>query len=451
MLRQAFTNFWDNDLPTLATNAVNGIISGINTLFGTNIPKITSLELPKWSDIKNVVTTWWSGLRGSIESACNWVLGIFEDPVETADQTKTAISDWWAGTAKPAIESACTWILQVFENPTEDQAAVTKKISEWWASVSGGIASVVTFVARLVGVEDGTAEGIETATATWFKSVGEGLSKVCKFVATLGTPDEEDTEKAKQDLSKWFEETFKPATAEVLKIGVKVGFELAEETSVALVNFVENTIEDVLKNMGLGFLVEKTEAFAAGEAHAKEVVAEYNAWSDPRQYAGFFSWLNEDAAEVLQDYADMAIRAGGQNELGAKGSSEHYEEFMSLGGTQEAWDQFRTILSSMTDALMEGTDEEGRMTNEMYGVLESWFEGESGAVEDAATAAAEAAAAAQEAASAAATVAASIGSITVEMDGQTVGELVTPIVASGLARLTRVAGLTPTRVGGLTP
>ena len=457
MLKTAFTNFWDNDLPTLATNAVNSLITGINELFGTNIPSITSIKLPKWSEIKNVVTQWWNGLKSSISSVCDWVLGIFDSPVETADQTKAAVSDWWSGTAKPAIESACTWILQVFENPTEDQAAVTKKISEWWASVSGGIASVVTFVARLVGVEDGTAEGIDKATEEWFKGIGEGLSLVCKFAATLGTPDEEDTEKAKQDLAKWFEETFKPATAEVLKIGVKVGFELAEETSVALVNFVEDAVAKALENMGLGFLVKETEAFAEGAAHAQEVAAEAQSWSDPYRYAGMFAGTSEDLAYELKDFAEAVTLAGGFNNLTEWERKGEYADIMGAGGTEEIWVQFQTILSDMSEAL-SGTVEDGKVTEAFDAIMESWFGEDAGAVEGAANSAAEAAVAAkeaanaaQEAANAASTVAASIGSITVEMDGQTVGELVTPTVAAGLARMTRVAGLTPTRVGGLTP
>lgn len=438
MLKTAFTNFWDNDMPTLATNAVNGIISGINTLFGTNIPKITSLQLPKWSDIKNVVTNWWSGLRGSIESACDWVLGIFDDPVETADQTKTAISDWWAGTAKPAIESACTWVLQMFDNPTEDQAAVTSKISAWWSDVSGGIASVVTFVASLVGVKDGTAEGIETATATWFQTIGEGLSKVCKFAATLGTPDEEDTEKAKQELAAWFEEEFKPATADVLKIGVKVGFELAESTSAAFLNFVEDNIQSILEGMGLGWLFTETEAKGEIREHVITQVEEAQSWSDPRQFAGMFSWMSEDMAYELSDYADLVLRAGGQGNLSESEIASEWADFEAVGGTADVWNQFREVLSAMTDSLLEGS-EDGKPSDDAYAVIESWFESESGALDDLASAANAMSEAAQEAAGAAAALSGSIGNMKVEMDGQTVGQIVAPSVSEHIVRQYRRA------------
>ena len=438
MLKTAFTNFWDNDLSTLATNAVNGIISSINTLFGTNIPKITSLQLPKWSEIKNVVTTWWSGLRGSIESACNWVLGIFDDPVETADQTKTAISDWWAGTAKPAIESACTWVLQMFDNPTEDQEAVTSKISTWWSDVSGGIASVVTFVARLVGVEDGTAEGIETATATWFQTVGEGLSKVCKFAVTLGTPDEEDTEKAKQELAQWFVEKFVPATADVLKIGVKVGFELAESTSAALLNFIEDNIQSILEGMGLGWLFTETEAKGEIREHVIAQVEEAQSWSDPSRYAGMFSGLNEDLAYELMDFAELVTLAGGFENLTKEELAGEYEDVMGAGGTQELWTQWQTVLSDMAEALA-GTVEDGKLTESFDEIMESWFDGESSAIDDLASAAADSAAAAQEAAEAAAAISGSIGNMKVEMDGQTVGQIVAPSVSEYIVRQYRQA------------
>ena len=256
----AFAAGWNANASTIATNGVNAMITAINDALGTDIPTV-QIDLPKWEDIEQAVTTWWEGVKGSIESAASWTLKIFDNPTEAADDIKQAISEWWTGTAKPAIESFCTWALSAPDMPPESQdPTFQQNVATWWETFGANLGSLCTFAASLSGVEDGTAEGIGKEVEDWWKLHGAGLSNITKLIVSLGTPDETDTDAAAGDLKKWFTQDLLPKMTDTLMIPVKPVLEGAEDFVNTMMEGIVGMIKDGLNAIGLGWLVKDLEA-----------------------------------------------------------------------------------------------------------------------------------------------------------------------------------------------
>lgn len=91
--KKELANFWDNDAPGIVTGGANLLIQGVNAFFGTNIPKIEQIELPKFADMEEQVRRWWSGEESFLKSVCNWTLNMFGLP--DVDTAKAEIKAWW--------------------------------------------------------------------------------------------------------------------------------------------------------------------------------------------------------------------------------------------------------------------------------------------------------------------------------------------------------------------
>ena len=187
-VKEAFVNLWDNDLPTLATNAANGLITTINDVFGTNIPTIGSIDFPTWEEIETSFSTWWTTTKANIQSATKWVLNAFENPVETGEQIRESISTWWTNTALPAIKEASQWALSLFGVPVEDNATILEHVSAWWNTIVGVVQSAASWTLQLFGVPTDTAEAITNTIAEWWKGVVNLVIAACSWALGLPTP-----------------------------------------------------------------------------------------------------------------------------------------------------------------------------------------------------------------------------------------------------------------------
>lgn len=90
----ALSNWWDTDASTVATNGANLFVGTVNAIFGTNIPKLETINLPDSETIKAKVESWWSGESSVIKDICTLTLNLFGLP--DTDATIQAIKDWWA-------------------------------------------------------------------------------------------------------------------------------------------------------------------------------------------------------------------------------------------------------------------------------------------------------------------------------------------------------------------
>lgn len=189
ILYQTFKDTWDNKLPAIVQDGANGIIGIINSLLGTNIPKITSIDFPTWDEVKSGFDEWWSETKGDIEAAASWVLGIFTEPTATAEEAKATVSVWWTDTAKPAVEQACTWILGLFAPPSEAESDVKSTISEWWSTAGIWVSNACSWVLQMAGAPTENAEQVAAIVGIWWGEVKDSASAVCEIIYHLGKGD----------------------------------------------------------------------------------------------------------------------------------------------------------------------------------------------------------------------------------------------------------------------
>lgn len=343
-----------------------------------------------------------------------------------------------------------------------------------WDDAKAGLGSISEMGGSILGgIYEGLINDTETRSniveffSDMFKDISEGTGEFGKMLKTVYT-----------------ELTGKEATPQNIQHSAATVASRAGQSFGGLAQIVAGEIDFLTNIPGLvNDLHEASKSGSPWEQAEKGIIALGEAVSDPagkilggagRVIGGIAGW------ETVEDFEDaMGLRHFGPG-VQKLGPGHYTEDPGILAGWQKVQENNAFVYKNQTDLMrilgsMYASNAEyglsetqidalmsviqaGKKDEEYFSIAKkvqtAYETKDSGALADvaaAADAAAEAAAAAQEAANAAAAVAASIGSITVEMDGQTVGELVTPIVASGLARLTRVAGLTPTRVGGLTP
>ena len=257
-LKGGFIKAWNTSMPDAVATGANSIITSINTIFGTNIPKIESVELPTWEELSESVSTWWAGVRGGLETAAKWTLGIFTNPTETAEDMKAAFSAWWTGTAKPAIEAAAQWTLTLFTAPTESQEAIIAVVSKWWSTAGEWVSNACSWVLQLFGVPTETAEQIKSIISTWWNGIASVFADVCKVIFSLAAGD---TETAKAVVLSWWE-AIKEAVASLLQ----VGFDLIAPSIVETIAKLKEWWNQVKKS--LDFVVEPTATVHTSESGA---------------------------------------------------------------------------------------------------------------------------------------------------------------------------------------
>lgn len=180
-IKTALVDFWNNQAPEVIKNGANSVIDGINSIFGTNIPKIEKIELPTVDDLSAIVTSWWdSGGRTAVESACQWTLKLFGVPNETAAEVASAVGSWW-GTAVNAVEGACEWGLKFFGvKPWTDDD--TQKIKDWWTGVSETVEGAIDWVIKAEPQD--YAEFANYVKNEWFPNVLKSIGTLVIPIAT---------------------------------------------------------------------------------------------------------------------------------------------------------------------------------------------------------------------------------------------------------------------------
>lgn len=176
----AFRDIWNNKLPGVLTSAANGIIDLINDLFGTNIPKIETIELPSWGDISAKVILWAESLRNHIRTIAKWTIGIFTAPTETATEMTATFTTWWEETAKPAILSISTWVLNLFGMPKVEENTIKAHVGAWWSGIVTWVQNACVWTLQIFGFAPDAAETAVLAVKRWFagviKTVGSALT-----------------------------------------------------------------------------------------------------------------------------------------------------------------------------------------------------------------------------------------------------------------------------------
>lgn len=258
MLDSAYAKFkiaWDTTLPQAVTDGANAIISQINTLFGTNIPAIKSIDFPTWAELEASVSEWWSSFKAGIQTVATWTIGIFETPEATAEEMKAAIAEWWGSIGRPAVESATKWVLSLFDVPANDPTAITTKVQEWWRQAGEYVTNACTWALNMFGMPDETAEDIASLVSAWWNGISDVVSAACKVIFSLA---EGDTEAAKENILAWWESV--KAVAESL---LNIGFDIIEPSLTETIGKLQAWWDQVKKS--LGFVVETTATVHTGE------------------------------------------------------------------------------------------------------------------------------------------------------------------------------------------
>lgn len=427
--------------------------------------------------------------RGDLLDACstfftelNTKLG---DPDATTGEKIAGVFSAGSAAISNLLESAGGLFTNLYTKTTGDTDGANKftaYMSGIWDDAKEGLGSISEMGGSILGgIYDGLINDTETRSnivkffSDMFKDISEGTGEFGKMLKTVYT-----------------ELTGKEATPQNIQHSAATVASRAGQSFGGLAQIVAGEI-DLLTNTP-GLINDLLEASKSGKSPWEQaeagIIALGEAVSGPAGnvlggigniIGGIFGWKTAhdfEKAFGIQPFGPGVQKLGPGHYTEDPGILEGWQkaqennafvyknqtDLMRMLGSMYASNAEYGLSEPQIDALMS-VIQAGKKDEEYFSIakkIQTAYETkDSGALADvaaaadaaaeAAAAAAEAAAAAQEAANAAAALAASVGSITVEMDGQTVGELVTPIVASGLARLTRVAGLTPTRVGGLTP
>lgn len=158
-VKAAFVDLWDNKLPEIVTNGANAIITGINDIFGTNIPTISEIKLPTWAEMEEAVSTWWESVSESISSIFSFI-----DFSYVFDNAVSFVEDFIAGLK--TVGAWCTEnqeIVTAFAvavgavllamNPSAAIIAGLALIISNWNAIKSAIESAITSLKNFLGIK----------------------------------------------------------------------------------------------------------------------------------------------------------------------------------------------------------------------------------------------------------------------------------------------------------
>lgn len=122
---------WDKTIAPSATAGANAIIDAVNTVFGTNIPSISTIDFPSWSDVKSAASAAWEDIRAGMNSVMETtrlvakVMGF----AEWTEEDSRKVTEWWTG----VITSVSDILHATFTMDFPD--GVPGAIRSWWSQV----------------------------------------------------------------------------------------------------------------------------------------------------------------------------------------------------------------------------------------------------------------------------------------------------------------------------
>ncbi len=257
MIENAFIDMWNNKLPGIVTDGANALIAGINDIFGTNIPSIEKINMPTWAEMQQIVSTWWSDVKGKIQTITTWTINSFEAPAATGEEIREVISAWWQGTGLPAVKAASAWALNLFDVPVESDEAIAEHIKGWWDVAGKVVASACTWTLSLFGVPQETADNIYALISSWWSGVKDIASAACQIVVGIVTGD---LGEAWAGVKKWWD-TLVATYGDMLGIGFDIIAPAIDEIKKQLEIWWANVLESLgLLSIEVGASVHTTES-----------------------------------------------------------------------------------------------------------------------------------------------------------------------------------------------
>lgn len=158
----------------LLPDAINGVVDTINGLFELNLPKIESIKLPTFAELKQGFSDWWNGLGGEggilpqLQSLLTWGLGAM-DSMPTLPEIITKVSAWWNETVYPQIANFFGWSLEA--NPgLPSVAEVVGTITSWWDTLVIPLLEGVFSWALGEEIDLPTIEDIKNQLSDWWNN-----------------------------------------------------------------------------------------------------------------------------------------------------------------------------------------------------------------------------------------------------------------------------------------
>lgn len=207
-VESVLANLWDNELPGFVTRGVNGLINGVNNLLGTNIPTISEIKLPTWSEMKKNVELWWNKIKTKFQEVINFdelgtnisnalanafsfasdTLGFlndalkwFQDNRQTATTAIGAIAIAFGilkftvnpiGAAIDLIKAALILLIANWEDVKAAASALADAVVGAWNSITSAVNAAIAAVEAFLGIPGWTSPEAQAD----FESKSGGIS-----------------------------------------------------------------------------------------------------------------------------------------------------------------------------------------------------------------------------------------------------------------------------------
>ena len=181
-IKHGWDVLWNDTLPSLAVNGADFIIDGVNSVFGTNIPRISSIDFPTWEEIESKVSTWWSGSGDSVyeklKNTLSWAMGKLDLPSTT--ETVETVKNWWEKVALPPITKVTQWTFGELVLPA--WVDLVDNVTTWWSDdISPQLEALTEW---FTNPQFPSWESLSAEASNWWEGVRAGLESMAKFYAT---------------------------------------------------------------------------------------------------------------------------------------------------------------------------------------------------------------------------------------------------------------------------
>lgn len=191
-IKTAFVSLWNNDLPGIAAGGANLVISAVNAFFGTNFPKISKIELPKWEEIEATAKEWWAGISESMKSLMTG-LSIEIDMTESSDDiaqfgedVSSAVSD-----AANAFSSLVGWVKEMTgldiasAIPSDPMKALGEALKGMFTAINPLPGLLMEIVTHWNSVKETVKNAIDTVTNFFSTSVSDHYKNFINTVSGM--------------------------------------------------------------------------------------------------------------------------------------------------------------------------------------------------------------------------------------------------------------------------
>lgn len=215
------------------------------------------------------VDLWDNKLPGIIKNGANAIINaindIFGTNIPTISEIKfptwaemeTGFSAWWAGT-KESLKGVATWALNLFENPYESGQEIRASFSEWWTNTAvPAIAGASQWALSLFGMPVEDDATILEHVNSWWNVIGIIVSDACSWVLQLFGLPTETADAIFGTIKEWWEGVGDLLTAACSWVLGEPTPPSAENTIKKIKNWWEDVKRNISLSLGFAFVEQE--------------------------------------------------------------------------------------------------------------------------------------------------------------------------------------------------